>query len=222
MAIRLDLARGPPGDAAAAQQGTGFRIEVGVNRVIGGAVAEQSPQRRERGFVPAGVHDAQVVAHQRQRQPLEERRPRLAALRRGRLRVQELAVGQLVVAIEVPAVAVLGLAEQHVELVIAEDALRPTALDPVHDEVEHGRAVRTPVAEVAHEHRATTLGVPAVGGVAEVPEQRPERLGLAVDVADQVQRSVEQTGNRAVREARVFLQHSTCIFTERRKSGDRG
>jgi hypothetical protein len=95
-------------------------------------------------------------------------------------------------------------------------------LYPVHDEVENGRAVRAAVAQVAYEHRATTLGVVTVRGVAEVPEEGPERRGLPVDVADHVQRSVEQTGDRAVREARGFLQHSTCIFTERRKSGDRG
>jgi hypothetical protein len=43
-----------------------------------------------------------------------------------------------------------------------------------------------------------------------------------VDVADQVERSVEQTGHRAVRGARGLLRHGCWIFTERRRTGDRG
>jgi hypothetical protein len=203
-------------------KGVGARVEVGMNVTISGSAREQPLQRRERGWVPAGVHDAKVVAHQRQRQSAEEGSPRTATLCRRRFRVQELAVREFVVAVEKPAVAVLGLVQQHVELVIAEHALRLAALHPAHHEVEHRRAIRAAVAQVADEHRATALGMPAVGGIAEVPEEGSERLGFAVDVADQIHRPVEQTGDRAVREVRILLQHATCIFTERWESSDRG
>jgi hypothetical protein len=103
-----------------------------------------------------------------------------------------------VVAVEKPAVAVLGLAEQHVEFVVAEHALRPARLHPVHHPVEHRRAVGAAIAQVAHEHGATTRRVAALRRVAQVPEQGQQGIDLAVNVADHVERTIEQTRLGAV------------------------
>ena len=53
-------------------------------------------------------------------------------------------------------------------------------------------AVRPAVAEVADEHEPAALGVPAHGVVAEAVEQRVEGGDLAVDIADDIDRAVEQ------------------------------
>ena len=92
----------------------------------------------------------------------------------------------------------LGLAEQHVELVVAEHALGAAGLHPAHDEIEDGRAVRAPVAQVAHEYRPASLRMAAVRRVAQVPEQGLQGLDFTVDVADHVQRALEQGRPRTV------------------------
>jgi hypothetical protein len=105
---------------------------------------------------------------------------------------------------------------------VAEHALCKTPPHTIHDEVEHCRAVRATIAEVAREDRAPALRMAAVGGVSEVPEQRRERVGLAVDVSDHIQRTIEQAGKRAVGGHRQILKPSASIVAERHSAWDRG
>jgi hypothetical protein len=82
--------------------------------------------------------------------------------------------------------------------VVAEHALRTASLHPAHHPVEHGRAVGPAVAQVAHEYGPTSLRVVALRRVTEVPEQGLQRMDLAMDVANDIERAVEQMPDWAV------------------------
>jgi hypothetical protein len=101
------------------------------------------------------------------------------------------APGTVVIVFEEPAVRFLGDPPQHVEFVIAEQALRRAFVDHLADTLDHAGAVGSAVAEVADEDEAARLRVLAAPAVTEHAKQVFQRVDFAVDVADDVDRPVE-------------------------------
>ena len=62
---------------------------------------------------------------------------------------------------------------------------------------EHGRAGGAPVAKVAHKDQRAAIRVPPLGVVAQVGQQRVQRVDFAMDVADDVERSRGQVLDEA-------------------------
>jgi hypothetical protein len=138
------------------------------------------------------VDHAQVVALQHQGQPAEQPQRRLPRLGGGEdLRHGPAGGVQRLGLAEEPGVAVLPLALQEVQLVVAQDALGQPPADQPRHQPDDGRAVGAAVGQVAEEHQAAPFGVGAAA-VAELAEQGAEGVDLAVDVGHHVHRPVEQ------------------------------
>ena len=88
---------------------------------------------------------------------------------------------------------------------VAERGQRAALLDQALHEGDGAGAVRAAVAQVADEDEAAAVGVPALGVVAEVGQQRVQRLEFAMDVAHDVERAVGQRGeHRGSRHGAIF------------------
>lgn len=75
---------------------------------------------------------------------------------------------------------------------VAEHTLRSAAFDKAAHELDHPGTIGPAIAEIACEDEAPTLGVLTVRVVAEPLEQGVQDTELAMDVADQVERSIEE------------------------------
>src|SRR5262249_32138579 len=93
--------------------------------------------------------------------------------------------------------AAAGGSLQGVEVVVAEDGLRPPFADAVAHPLDDRRAVLAAVAEVTEEDESPPLWVSAYLVVAECAAKRVQRPDFAVNVADDVDRSVEQLSHQA-------------------------
>ena len=96
---------------------------------------------------------------------------------------------------EEPVVVVFFVAEQEIQVVVAQDALRQAVLDEPLDEGDHGGAIWATVGEVAHEDEPPPLGMGAVFPVAKTSQEAVEGVNLAVGIADDIDRAVEQLAN---------------------------
>jgi hypothetical protein len=138
---------------------------------------------------PTRVHDAQVVALERERERLEEaadRRPFVVGREAGAERPRVALVLPMVgVAPAKPPIALFVVPRQQVQLVVAEDRLGESSFRQPLDELHHRHAVGPPVDQVADEHQRTRGGAP-LGVDAEPMEQREQGFDFAVDVADDV------------------------------------
>ncbi len=92
----------------------------------------------------------------------------------------------------------LFLFQQEVEFVIAEDALRPARSHELLHQGDHGRAVGPPVHQIADKHQSPLLRVSTVFVVAEMPQQRHQRVDFAVYIADDINRTIEHRLNERI------------------------
>jgi hypothetical protein len=90
-----------------------------------------------------------------------------------------------------PAILVLGVVQQEVQVVVAEDALRSTILDKPFDQGDNPRAVWPTIRKVAQKDDLSALRVPAQLVVAQVSEECAEHLKLAMDIPDDIERTVK-------------------------------
>ena len=139
--------------------------------------------------VPGGVDDTQVVALQDEWLALEKGGE--GGFARGGVALPRRIGGGIALGafVEIPAGAVFGVVQQQVDFVVAEDALHVAAGMCVLVPVEHGGRIRAAVHEVTEEDEVTVLRMRAVFVVAEVAQQRLQRIVLAVNVADDVKRA---------------------------------
>ena len=157
-----------------------------------------SAQQLDHGRVPAGMDHAQADALQGQGQGFEEGQSFLAkCLGRRHLWAAFRACGPRMT--EEPGVIVLLPPQEDVQVMVAEHALRPAMPHQVHYPAQHAHAVRAPIRQVAQEYQPPPLGMTAVGRVTQVPQQRLQRVDLAVNVAHDVNRPLEQGPNQSLR-----------------------
>mmetsp|Transcript_5973 Transcript_5973/g.14775 ORF Transcript_5973/g.14775 Transcript_5973/m.14775 type:complete len:394 (+) Transcript_5973:32-1213(+) len=168
-------------------------------------IASKFPDLLRALRMPHGMHHAQAFAFQSQGLPAKKLQHRLPLhiilqqdleRRRGRgddgvPRLRR-AVAELLRLAPEPMIAVLALATQQVELMISQYHLRATLLHKEAHRPHHSDGVRPPVHQISHEDQATALGMHTVAVVAEAEKQRLQLPALAVDVPDDVDRSVEE------------------------------
>jgi hypothetical protein len=91
-----------------------------------------------------------------------------------------------------PTIVVLAVAEQDVQIVIAQHTLGTTDFDKTLNEIDDGRAVGATVGQIADKDKSSAIGMLPAVAVAKVSEQRAERGDLAVEIANDVERAVEE------------------------------
>jgi len=99
--------------------------------------------------------------------------------------------------IEVPPGSIFGFLAKQVDLVIAKHSHRPSLLNQTSHQRKHSGAVVPAIAKITDEDQAPPLGVPPVQSVAQMAEQVTKRCVLAVDITDDVQRTLRQGLNQA-------------------------
>jgi hypothetical protein len=99
---------------------------------------------------------------------------------------------------EEPVVTLPPQAEECVQLVVTQNALRLARVEEAAQLADDPGAVRPPVSQVADEDEASTLRVAAVRAVAEVLHEGGQGVGLTVNVADDVERAVEKRLDKAL------------------------
>jgi hypothetical protein len=100
---------------------------------------------------------------------------------------------------EEPSVIGLLVLHQDVELVVAQDALGRPLGDEPGDQVDDLGAIGPAIDEVADEDQTSSFGVNAVGAIAEQVQQRLERIDLAMNVSDDINRPVEEWADKRIR-----------------------
>jgi len=70
-----------------------------------------------------------------------------------------------------PAIVVLAVAEQDVEIVIAKDALRTTGFDQTLNEIDNRWAIWATVGQIADEDESSAIGMLSIAAVAKMFEQ---------------------------------------------------
>ena len=75
---------------------------------------------------------------------------------------------------------------------IADNALRVTGLNKPHHLVQHGRAIRPAVRQVADKYEPPPVLVSPVLVIAKMAQQVFERIDFAMDIADDINRAVKQ------------------------------
>ena len=161
------------------------------------AAGRQLARCGDLGGQPCGVHDAQVWPLQCHGQRAQKRHDggALTGRRAGKGCVF-VVVGRQA-GIEVPPGAIFGVVAQQVDLVVADHGHGAAAGHQVRHPREHRRAVGAPVAKVAHKDQRAAIRVPPLGVVAQVGQQRVQRVDFAMDVADDVERSRGQVLDEA-------------------------
>jgi hypothetical protein len=76
--------------------------------------------------------------------------------------------------------------------VIAEDTLRPARFNQTGNEIDDCRAIRSTVCQIAHKDQSSALGMLTNPVVAQMSQQRPQRVDLAVNIAHDVETTVEK------------------------------
>jgi hypothetical protein len=97
---------------------------------------------------------------------------------------------------EEPAIALLGLAAEQVELVVAGHRHRQPGVGEVGEELHHANAVGATIDQIAHKDERP-LGPPPLGVHPQAAEQGQQGFELAVDIADEVEGAVGQAINEA-------------------------
>jgi hypothetical protein len=88
-----------------------------------------------------------------------------------------------------PVIAVLALTTQQVQFMITNDALRTTGPNPPHDLAQYSRTVRAAIRQVADKYEPPSIDMLPVRAIAEMAQQVFERVDLAVDIADDIDRT---------------------------------
>jgi hypothetical protein len=82
--------------------------------------------------------------------------------------------------------------EQDIEVVIAKHALCPASINKIANEINDCGAVRATVGQISNKDEASALEVCSVIAVAQMSQQRAQRADLTVDIAHDVERTVEE------------------------------
>ena len=106
-----------------------------------------------------------------------------------------------------PTIVVLAVAEQDVQIVIAQHTLGTTDFDKTLNEIDDGRAVGATVSEVADEDEYSAIGMLSVVAVAKLCKQRKEWIDLTVNVAHNVERAVKERLDEWI--SHILQNHST-------------
>jgi hypothetical protein len=146
--------------------------------------------------MPAGVDHPQAKTLKSKRKRLEERQIAGTHLVVRVSGSQEFPLCLVVVLREVPAVAFLARATKDIEFVVAQYALGEAVGYESADEIQDSRAIGTPVAEVAHEDEAASVGMDALGVVAEPLQEVMECINFAMDIADKVEGAFNELGDK--------------------------
>ena len=93
---------------------------------------------------------------------------------------------------EEPFILVLVTIQQDVQVVVAEHTLCSPQLDKILDQIDDAGAVRTAIGQVANKHQSTSVGVLPGEVVAQVSDQMTQRVAVAVNVAHDIQGSIEK------------------------------
>ena len=120
---------------------------------------------------------------------------------------------------EKPDVVGLAAAKEDVQLVIAQHALRPFALDKATDQIDDGRTVGTAIHQVANEDEATACGVAAVRGVSQTPQQCVKSVDFTVNIAKDVEGAVEKRAYQRRGHAGSFNVDNCRARSSRRRPG---
>ena len=80
---------------------------------------------------------------------------------------------------------------------VPSNRLGAAGFDKRLDHSDYARAVRTAIAKVADEHKATPVGVPPVPVVAKFAEQLQQGVKLPVHIANYIDGSVDELLNQS-------------------------
>jgi len=81
---------------------------------------------------------------------------------------------------------------QNVEFVITQDTLHTARFNEALNEIDNCGAVWSTVGQVTHEDKSAALGMPPIAIVAKVVHQRAQGPDLTVDIANDVEWTVEE------------------------------
>lgn len=84
------------------------------------------------------------------------------------------------------------MSEQDIQVMVAQNALCPARFNEALNEMDDCRAVGATVGQITYENQSTTIGMDAIICVAQVPQQRTQGIDLTVNIANDVERSVEK------------------------------
>jgi hypothetical protein len=149
-------------------------------------------ERHQRSRVPGGMHHAQVIARQGQRQTGQKLRKLPALVPACSPAVLKPARGVIVIVSKEPAIARFGCATQHTEFMIAEHALRLSGCTQRLHQLDHARTVGAAIAEITDEDQVTPIAMLPVVVIAKVLQQCMQRFEFTVYVADDVERAGSQ------------------------------
>ncbi|SRR5579883_964953 len=143
--------------------------------------------------VPASMNDAHIGAFQRQGQLREKAEDAISrSLVDPNLRPGCRGVSGRQLVMEKPDIIGFAAAEEDVQLVIAQHALRPLAVHKSADTFEDGGTIRAAVYQVADEDETAAFGMAALGVVTKSLQQRNKGIDFAVNIANYVDGSVEE------------------------------
>ncbi len=171
----------------------------------------------DRLLVPTGVDDAQRLVLECPGKASQEGKERFLLL----ARIHERCPVVGFVSAVPPAFSrslLLGIVANGVDLVVARDALRRSGVDHPLDRAQYGGAVGPPVDQVAHEYESTAVAVTPQVVVAELLQQVDQGFILAVNVADDIDRSSGEFLYATRRHCRKSLALS-CARDARRRHG---
>jgi len=99
--------------------------------------------------------------------------------------------------IKKPTRAVLGILTQKIDFVVAQNRSCAARLHQLLHQRQDRRAVGPTIAKIAHKHQRTALWMVPSQVVAQMAQQREQRIELAMDITHDIQRSFGKRLNEA-------------------------
>ena len=85
-----------------------------------------------------------------------------------------------------PLIAILGIATQQVQLMVAQNTLCTPFLDQSFDQFNHGRAIRAAIDKITYKYQTPTIRVIAILVVVKLIQQLLKRIDFTMDITDDI------------------------------------